>query len=64
MTDVENIKDILNDALAKEKMAEQNCQELLKELEVNGFHDQIEKIKNDEIHHQKMIKELKTLLNK
>ncbi|MBD3360109.1 MAG: hypothetical protein GF365_05395 [Candidatus Buchananbacteria bacterium] len=58
MTDVENIKNILNDALAKEKMAEQNCNELLKELEVNGFYDQIEKIKNDEIRHQKIVQQL------
>jgi rubrerythrin len=62
MTDVENIKNILNDALAKEKMAEQNCNELLKELEVNGFHDQIEKIKNDERKHQKIVQQLMKMI--
>lgn len=58
MTDVENIQNILTDALDKEKIAEENCTELLKELEINGFHQQIEKIKNDEIKHQKIVAEL------
>lgn len=58
MPDVEIIQDILTDALKKEKQAEDNCVELLKQLATNGFHEQIEKIKNDEIKHQEIVKEL------
>ena len=62
MSDVENLQNILNDALEKEKIAENNCTELLKELEANGFHDKIEQIKNDEIKHQKIVHELIDML--
>ena len=62
MADLEIVYNILEDALKKEKMAEDNCQKILEQLKINGFHDQVEKIKNDEINHQQIIKELMTLL--
>ena len=37
---------------------EENCIKILAELQANGLTKQIEKIKNDEIEHQKIVKEL------
>lgn len=49
---------ILEQALVYEKDAETNCETLLKEFKLNGFAKLVEHIKNDEIHHQEMVKKL------
>jgi hypothetical protein len=58
MTMVESILHILEGVREKEKEAEQRCEKILQSLEINGFHDDIEKIKNDEIEHQQIVNEL------
>lgn len=62
MLNKEILTNVLNDAMEKEIHAEKNCTKILEELELNGFNKMVEKIKNDEIHHQKMVEELKTLV--
>ncbi len=62
MADVEIIKDILSDALKKEKMAEENCIAILEQLQVNGYHKAVEKIENDEKRHQVIVRELIDML--
>ncbi|MFH1078202.1 MAG: hypothetical protein V1745_02900 [Patescibacteria group bacterium] len=49
---------ILDQALVYEKDAEENCETLLKEFKLNGFAQLVEHIKNDEIHHQEIVKKL------
>ncbi|MBU1349245.1 hypothetical protein KJ781_04230 [Patescibacteria group bacterium] len=49
---------ILEQALIYEKDAEENCGKLLTEFKLNGFAELVEHIKNDEIHHQDIVKKL------
>jgi len=63
MSDLEQVQHVLNEALAKEKLAEINCLTIMNELEINGYKDQIEKIKSDEIKHQNIIRELINQIN-
>jgi len=49
---------ILQTALEWEVKAEENCAVLLEKLYNNNYHDIIEHIKNDEHHHQQMVKQL------
>lgn len=58
MADREIVLDILKDALKREKKAEDNCEDIIMHLKKNGFVEQIEHIKNDEIEHQKIVKKL------
>ena len=58
MADREIILDILKDALKREKEAEDNCEEILVHLEKNGMTEVVEKIKNDEQHHQQIVRKL------
>lgn len=58
MASLEEIKMVLKKAREKEKMAEDNCALILENLRVNGFYNQVEKIKNDEARHQEMVDEL------
>jgi len=62
MATKEDVRRILEDALKMERQAELNADEIMRELAINGFHDAIEHIRNDEIHHQQMVKELLALL--
>ena len=59
---VEEMKNILTRSLEMEKMAQDNCEAILESLEKNGFHDDIEKIKNHEIRHQEMVAQLLGML--
>jgi len=63
MTNLEDMERLLKEALDKENMAKENCEAILDSLKVNGFHDQIEKIKNDEARHVVMTEELMKLLS-
>ena len=58
----EAAKSVLEEALDWEKAAEKNCDSILHSLRLNGFHDIVEKIKNDERHHQELTRELISLL--
>ncbi len=49
---------ILEQALKLEHAAEVNCDTLLREFRLNGFHDKVEHIKNDEIRHQEIVRTL------
>jgi hypothetical protein len=51
-------REVLDRALMLEMAAEMNCDKILKELHINGFHDIVEHIKNDEVHHQEFVKQL------
>ena len=62
MSDRESIISILTESLTKEQLAQHNCEEILLELRKNGFTEQIEEIKNDEIRHQELIKKLQSML--
>jgi len=63
MATVEEIKLLLEEAMGKERMAEDNCQLILESLRINGFHDEVEKIKNDEARHRKMVADLLKFLS-
>jgi hypothetical protein len=58
MPNLAQAKQILNEALMLETTAELNCDKVLHELRINGFHDIVEHIKNDEVHHQEHVKRL------
>lgn len=58
MANREELVALLWEIKSKEKMAEENCAAILESLRVNGFHDEVEKIKNDEARHQTMVEEL------
>ncbi len=62
MADREIVLDILKDALKREKQAEDNCEEILVHLKKNGFTNAIEKIKNDEHHHQQIVRKLMDMI--
>jgi hypothetical protein len=51
-------KQILEQALSWEKAAEENCDKVLHELKINGYHTIVESIKNDEHEHQALVQEL------
>lgn len=57
-----NIKSVLTQALWQEKRAEEHCQKILDFADLNGFTEMIIGIRNDEIEHQKLVKELLDLL--
>jgi len=58
MANREELIVLLQEIKLKEKMAEENCAAILESLRVNGFHDEVEKIKNDEARHQTMVDQL------
>ncbi|MFZ6015070.1 MAG: hypothetical protein ACOYUZ_01810 [Patescibacteria group bacterium] len=60
----QEVQEILKKALAWEVAAQKNCEDILKFLKTNGFHKSVEHIKNDEIHHQEMVKQLINFLDK
>jgi len=62
MADRESLERMLEEGLKKEKVAADNCDKILKELEINGNKPAIEKIKNDEIEHQKIVQKLIDML--
>jgi len=62
MLQKEQIELILNEAMVMEKMAEENCQKILERIKKNGFYEAVDKIKNDEIRHQKIVADLLDLL--
>jgi hypothetical protein len=63
MANLEDIKRLLDEVLKKEIMAKDNCEAILDSLKINGFHDQVEKIKNDEARHVVMVEQLMKLLS-
>ena len=58
MKTTQEVKDILEKALNWEKSAEKNCDMILHILTTNGLHDSIDHIRNDEIKHQEIVKQL------
>lgn len=58
----EQLESILNEAQVMEKMAEDNCEKILEQIKINGFHEAVDKIKNDEIRHQEIVGQLLKLL--
>ena len=62
MAQLEGLRLILEESLKTEMRAEDNCEKLLHELRINGFHNAIEHIKNDEKRHQEMVKQLLSFL--
>ncbi|MFA5185706.1 MAG: hypothetical protein WC551_04415 [Patescibacteria group bacterium] len=57
------LKLILEEALKVEEKAEDNCEMILHEARINGFHNAIEHIENDERKHQEMVKKLLSFLD-
>ncbi len=55
---LDEARKILRDSLAMEKKAEELCKEILGGLAINGFHDDIDRIRNDEIRHQLLVNKL------
>ena len=53
---------ILQEGLKTEKLAEENCDKLLKEFALNGFAEMVEHIKNDEARHAQMVERLISFL--
>jgi len=62
MADREIIIDMLNDALAKEIMAEKNCQQILNLAKDKKVKSIVKKIKNDELQHQELVKRLLAMI--
>ena len=62
MASLEEAKRVLAEALKNEQAAETNCQLILEELAVNGFHDVIDQIRHDERRHQQMVQDLIDML--
>jgi len=62
MSSLQETKHILDRALEMERQAEDNCAEILRGLAINGFHDDVAKIQNDEKRHQELARELLNLL--
>jgi len=62
MASRDEAKSVLEEALTLEKAAEVNCKKMLEEFKLNGFADNVEHIKNDEIHHQSMVRKLLSFL--
>ena len=58
MANIEGLKLILEESLRNEQKAEENCATILHEARINGFHNAIEHIENDEKRHQEMVKKL------
>ncbi len=58
MKTTNEVKEILEKALNWEESAEQNCDMILRILTTNGLHDSVDRIRNDEIHHQEIVKRL------
>lgn len=58
MSSFEDARRILDEAKANEQRAEENCAKILTELELNGFRESIEQIKNDERRHQQLVQQL------
>lgn len=53
---------ILEEGLKLEKLAEENCDKLLKEFKLNGFAEKVTHIRNDEVRHQQIVKRLLSFL--
>ncbi len=62
MASLDETKSILEEGLKLEKLAEENCDKLLKEFKLNGFAEKVEHIRNDEIRHWQMVKQLLSYL--
>lgn len=62
MDNKEGLRLILEEALKMEEKAEDNCEMILHEARINGFHNAIEHIENDEKRHQEMVKKLLSFL--
>jgi len=56
------IQTILQEALGVEVKAQENCEQILKIAEVNGFKDVIDHIRIDEVHHQELVKKLMAMI--
>ncbi len=56
------VESILTEAKKMEKMAEDNCGLVLKELRANGWRGDIEHIRNDEREHQIIVDKIIKLL--
>ncbi len=63
MKTVNEVKEILEKALNWEREAEQNCDKILHILTTNGLRDNIDRIRNDEIRHQEIVKRLLKFLD-
>lgn len=62
MPSVDETRSVLDEALKMEVLAQENCDELLKEFKLNGFEETVAHIRNDEIHHQQMVMKLLSFL--
>lgn len=58
MLSQEVVKELLLEAKRQEKIAEENAEKILREAELNGFKHFVEKIKNDEVKHQRIVDQL------
>ncbi len=58
MANRSDVRLILEEALEQEKGAEKKCDKILELLEKNGFTEIVEHVRNDEIKHQEIVKEL------
>ncbi len=54
---------ILNEAIQREVDAERNCDQIMADLSINGFNNDIEKIRNDERAHQRIVERLIEILS-
>lgn len=63
MDNKEGLKLILKEAFDYEVKAEDNCDKILHVAKINGFHNAVERILNDEKRHQEMVKKLMGFLD-
>ena len=63
MVSREELVAILQESLMLEKQAEDNCELMLQKFRLNGFHDMVAHIENDEVIHQEMVKKLTGFLS-
>lgn len=56
------VESILVEAKKMEKMAEENCDLILKEILANGYRGEVEHIRNDEREHQIIVDKIIGLL--
>ncbi len=55
-------RNILGETQAREAEAEANCDRILADLSINGFNNAVEKIRNDERAHQRIVERLIAML--
>ncbi len=63
MPNLFDARQILNQALEREVEAELNCDRIMADLSVNGFNNDVEKIRNDERSHQRIVARLIEMLH-